>query len=77
MPDYVAYAEEPDTIFGVIRALFLAASITCFLWAAHSIARALMLTGRVAAFDSLEEAYTPEERELLIHRIKLESLAGR
>lgn len=77
MSDYCTCCDEPDTVFGVIRALFIAASITCFLWAAHSIARGLMLNGRVAAFDTLEDAYTPEERELLIHRIKLESLAGR
>ena len=68
------YIEEPDTIFGVVRALFMAGSITCFLLAAHWIARGLLLTGRVAAFDSLEDAYTPEERELLIHKIKLDSL---
>ena len=68
------YIEEPETIFGVVRAVFMAGSITCFLLAAHWIARGLLLTGRVAAFDSLEDAYTPEERELLIHKIKLDSL---
>jgi hypothetical protein len=68
------YIEEPDTIFGVVKALFCAGAITCFLLAAHWIARGLLLTGRVAAFDSLEDAYTPEERELLIHKIKLDSI---
>jgi hypothetical protein len=70
----IDYIEEPDTIFGVVRALFLAGAISCFLLAAHRIAYGLQLTGRVAAFDSLEDAYTPEEREVLIHKIKLESL---
>jgi len=68
------YIEEPDTIFGVLKAVFLAGAISCFLLASHRIARGLLLAGRVAAFDSLEDAYTPEEREVLIHRIKIESL---
>jgi hypothetical protein len=68
------YMEEPETIFGVLRAVFAAGAISCFLLAAHRIARGLLLTARVAAFDELEDAYTPEERELLIHRIKVDSL---
>ena len=68
------YIEEPDTVFGVLRAIYGAAAIACFLRAAHRIAHALMLAGRVAAIDALEDAYTPEEREVLIHKIKIESL---
>ena len=68
------YIEEPETIFGVVKALYCAGAIACFLLAAHWIARGLLLTARVAAFDSLEDAYTPEERELLIHKIKLDSI---
>jgi hypothetical protein len=68
------YMEEPDTIFDLIRMLFMAGAISCFLLAAHRISRGLLLAGRVAAFDELEDAYTPEEREILIHRIKVESL---
>jgi len=74
MREYSDYIEAPETIFGVVRALFLAGSISCFLLASHRIARGLLLTGRVAAFDSLEDAYTPEEREVLIHRIKHDSM---
>ena len=74
MRDYSEYIEAPETIFGVIRALFLAGAISCFLLALHWIARGLLLTGRVAALDELEEAYTPEEREMLIHKIKRDSL---
>jgi hypothetical protein len=68
------YIEEPETIFGVLRAVYVAAAIVCFLFAAQRIGRALLLTGRVAAFDALEDAYTPEEREVLIHKIKIASL---
>ena len=70
----IEYIEEPDTIFGVLRAVFLAGAISCFLLASHRIARGLLLAGRVAAFAELEDAYTPQEREILIHKIKIESL---
>jgi hypothetical protein len=33
-----------------------------------------MLGARVKSFDRLSDAYTPEEREALIHRIKVDSL---
>jgi hypothetical protein len=69
-----AYFDEPDTIYGLVRGVFCAAAITCFLYASHRIARGIILTGQVAAFDSLEDAYTPEEREALIHKIKQSSL---
>jgi hypothetical protein len=32
-----------------------------------------MLSGRVRAYDELDDAYTAEEREVLIHRIKRDS----
>jgi len=75
MRDYSDYIEAPETIFGVVRALFCAGAISCFLLASHRIARGLLLTARVAAFDELEDAYTPEEREMLIHKIKQGSLS--
>lgn len=64
------HLDEPDGLFGLVRFLFNAAAVTCFLYAAHRIANGLILTSQVAAFDELEDAYTPEERELLIHKIK-------
>ena len=68
------YMEEPETMFGILKALYCAGAIACFLLAAHRIAYGLQLTGRVAALNGFEEAYTPEEREVLIHKIKYESL---
>ena len=68
------YIYEPDTLFSLVRSLFLAGAISCFLLAAHRVARGLTLTGQVAAYSELEDAYTPEERELLIHKIKKSSL---
>lgn len=66
--------DEPVSVYGLMRDLFVAASVTCFLTALHRIGHGLLLGSRVEAYDALEMAYTPEEREALIHRIKRESM---
>lgn len=66
--------DEPLSLYGLVRDLFFAASVTCLLYALHRIGHGLQLGGRVEAYDALEMAYTPEEREQLIHRIKHESM---
>ena len=68
------YFYEPETIFDLVRTVFAAGAITCFLYATHRVARGLILNGQVSAYDALEDAYTPEEREILIHKIKTSSL---
>lgn len=68
------FYDEPSTLYGLCRDLFAAAAISCLLYALHRVAHGLQLSGRVAAYESLEMAYTPEEREQLIHRIKRESM---
>lgn len=72
MPDYY---DREMTLYDLVRDLYCAAAIACFLWAAHRIGRGLVLEGRVRAYQKLADAYTPEERELLIHRIKQNTLA--
>ena len=74
MRAYYYRLQDPDTIYGLIRDLFIAASITCFLWAINHIASGLVLGARVKALDEFGDAYTPEEREVLIRRIKVQSL---
>lgn len=69
----MGYYDDDLTLYQLIRDLFVAASITCFLYAMHRIARGTIMAGQVAAFAELSDAYTPEEREALIHRIKVES----
>jgi hypothetical protein len=69
------YIDDYDPIFGLVKAVFCASAVTCFLLAAHRIAKALMLTGEVAALGELEDAYTAEERELMIHKIKHRSMS--
>jgi len=68
------YEDEPATVYGLVRDLFCAGAITCALLALHRIANGLALQGSLGAYRKLEEAYTPEEREQLIHKVKTLSL---
>ncbi len=68
------YYDNELTIYGLIRDLFVASSITCFLWALHRIGNGLVVSARVAAYRELPDSYTTDEREVLIHKIKRESL---
>lgn len=67
------YYDDEITLYQLVRDLFIASATACFLWALHRIARGVLLTGQIKAYHKLEDAYTPEEREDLIHRIKAES----
>lgn len=69
------YYDGETTVYGLVRDLFCGLAIGYFLWELHRIGRGLMLAARVDAYDELADAYTPEERELLIHRVKHDSLA--
>lgn len=61
--------DDELTVYGLLRDLFIASSVTCFLWAMHRIGTGVMLAGRIAALAEHGEAYTPEEREALVHKI--------
>ncbi len=74
MRTYYYRLQDPETVYGLIRDLFVAASMVCFLRALNQLARGAILTGRVKALDEFGDAYTPEEREVLIHKIKVQSL---
>lgn len=74
MHHYYHRLQDPDTVYALVRDVFLAGSIVCFLCALHRIASGLALSARVDALDEFEDAYTPEEREVLIHKIKVKSL---
>ena len=67
--------DEPTGVYGLLRDLFCAGAISCALYALHRIANALMLSGEIKALKGFEDAYTPEERETLIHKIKVQSLS--
>lgn len=71
---YTHKLQDPETIYGLAKDLFLAAAITCFLDASHRIARAMLLNARVKALHELEEAYEPEEAEALVAKVKSTSL---
>jgi len=66
--------DEWDELYGLIRDLFMASAIACFLLALHRIANGLMLGAQIKALDKYGEAYAPEEREVLIHKIKHQSM---
>jgi len=68
------YYDNELTVYGLIHDLFCASAVACFLWAMHRIARGVLMTGQLKAYDKLVDAYTPEEREVLIHKIKGETL---
>ncbi|MDZ4063531.1 MAG: hypothetical protein U1E22_02585 [Coriobacteriia bacterium] len=70
MSNYVPSYDDWDSLYALVRDLFCAAAATCLLWAVHRIARGVLLGGRVEALDEFGDAFTPEEREVLIHRIK-------
>jgi len=66
--------DESGSLYGLLRDAFCAAAIACVLYASHRIARGLLLSAQVTALRKLDEAYTPEEKEQLIHKIKVQSL---
>lgn len=68
------YYDDELTVYGLVRDLFAASAITCALWALQRLARGILLGARVKAYHGLSDAYTPEEREVLIHRVKAESM---
>ena len=74
MRAYVHRFQEPDTLYGLVRDLFVTGALTSMLWAVHHVSRGVLLGARVKAYQELSDAYTPEEREQLIHVIKVESL---
>lgn len=60
--------------FFLIESLFRAAAATCVLSALHRIGRALTLDARLTALEKQGDAFTEEERERLVHKIKTGSL---
>lgn len=66
--------DEWDELYALVRDLFAAAAIACFLYAANRLARGVLLGARVKALDEFGDAFAPEEREVLIHKIKHESM---
>ncbi len=64
------------SFWSFVRNVFCALAVVCVLHAVHRIASGILLGARITALREVGEAYTPEEREVLIHKIKQESLDG-
>ncbi|MDP2181769.1 MAG: hypothetical protein Q8K99_04275 [Actinomycetota bacterium] len=65
---------EWDELYGLIKDIFCGLAVTCFLYALHRTANGVELGARLKALDRYGDAYTPEEREELIHKIKRDSM---
>lgn len=71
----MGYYDDELTVYALVRDVFCASAVVWFLISLHRIARGVLLGSQVKAYTHLTEAYAPEEREVLIHRIKTESLS--
>lgn len=58
----------------VLESLFWALAATCVMSALHRIGSALKLQARVDVLEKYGDAFTEEERERLVHKIKTRSL---
>jgi hypothetical protein len=61
-------------IFVLVESLFWALAATCVMSALHRIGSALKLQARVKVLEEFGDAFTEQEREKLIHKIKVHSL---
>jgi len=61
-------------VFFLFETVFWAAGATCVMSALHRIGSALKLQARVAVLDKYGDAFTEDERERLVHKIKTGSL---
>ena len=71
---YAPSYDDWDDLYMLMRDIFVAIWLAGFLYVAHRIGNGLLLGSRVQALAEFGEAYTPEEREVLIHRVKRDSL---
>mgnify|MGYP001793405238 CR=1 FL=1 len=60
--------------FFIVESLFWALAATCVMSALHRIGSALKLQARMEALEKHADAFTDEERQQLIHKIKTRSL---
>ncbi len=62
-------------LFFLLESLFWAAAATCFLAAIHRIADTLKMQARMKALDKYGDAFTDDEREVLISKIKHKAMS--
>jgi hypothetical protein len=65
-----------DAIFDLVKALFAAGAATCALMALHRIAAGIKIGARVQVLQEMGEAFTEEEREVVVRKIKSRTLSG-
>ncbi len=62
-------------LFVLFESLFCTAAVTCFLYAVNRMAGALKMQARMKALDKYGDAFTDEEREVLITKIKRRAMS--
>jgi hypothetical protein len=71
------FRHRPDPIrlaIMLFAVVFWAAAVTCFLLAAHRIARGLRMSGRAAALDAAGDAMTDEEKRTVAEYLRRDAL---
>lgn len=68
------YYDDEITVYALVRDVFIASAFAGLIWTLHHLGRGVLLGARVKAYEGLADAYAPEEREVLIRRIKSDSL---
>lgn len=68
------YYDDWDDLYALIRDLVLGGVLVTLVLALYRIGGGLMLGARVKALDEFEDAYAPDEREVLIRKIKRASM---
>jgi hypothetical protein len=61
-------------LFVLVETMFWGLAMACLLFALHRIASALRTEARIKALKSMPEAYTEEQREVLVRKIKQRTL---
>lgn len=76
MPPTMRMMKPFFLLFVLVETVFCALVATCFLYALHRIATALRTEARIRALEKMPEAFTEEEREVLVHKIKTRTLGS-
>jgi hypothetical protein len=62
--------------FFLFHCVFYALAMVCFLGAINRAAGALKLNARIKALHEMPEAFTEEERIILVHKVTTRALGG-
>jgi hypothetical protein len=73
-PPFMRRPPLPMIFFFLFVNLFWMAAATCFLGALRELASAQKTQARLKALKQMPDAFTEEEREVLIHKVKARAI---